>query len=84
MTHLISRTALSLAIVALAACGGGGGSGGGDTGAANTPPASAAQSSGGFIDYLQAVVAREDDAALPVGLAGFVAPTDDRGEPVAL
>ena len=65
----------------LAACGGG------DDSAAPTPPAtsevpaSASQSSGGFIAYLQLLVASMADMLEPVDTSAVQPPADDTGEP---
>ena len=71
-----------LAAAVLAGCGGGD-----DAPAAATPPpttevpASASQSSGGFIAYLQLLVASMADMLEPVDTSAVQPPADDSGEP---
>ena len=70
-----------LAASVLAACGGG------DDDAPPPPPptsevpASASQSPGGFIAYLQLLVASMADLLEPVDTSAVVPPADDVGEP---
>ena len=67
----------------LAACGGGG-----DDAPTPAPtaevPASASQTPGGFIAYLQLLVASMADALEPVDTSAVVPPADDAGEPTTV
>jgi hypothetical protein len=70
-----------LAAAVLSACGGG------DDGPATPPatsevPASASQSPGGFIAYLQLLVASVADMLEPVDTSAVQPPADDTGEPL--
>jgi hypothetical protein len=76
--------ALLGATVILWACGGGGSSAPVAVAPTSEVPPSASQSSGGFISYLQALIASPADNLQPVDTSGVVAPTDDTGEPVAI
>ena len=75
-------TASLSAVAVLAACGGGD-----DAPAPTTPPAtsevpaSASQSPGGFIAYLQLLVASMADMLEPVDTSAVQPPADDTGEP---
>ena len=80
----MKRTLLAAVVAAsvLAACGGGD-----DDNVATVPPApsevpaSASQSPGGFIAYLQLLVASMADMLEPVDTAAVLPPADDTGEP---
>jgi len=67
-----------LCVVLLAACGGGGDDA---PPATSAVPASASASIGGFIGYLQALVASAADMLEPVDTAAVTAPTDETSEP---
>ena len=69
-----------LAASVLAACGGGGDDAPPPP-ATSEVPASASQSPGGFIAYLQLLVASMADLLEPVDTSAVVPPADDVGEP---
>ena len=72
-------TALVAASV-LGACGGGGDINNNPPPATSEVPASASQSVGGFIAYLQALVASMADMLEPVDTSAVTPPTDDTAE----
>jgi len=49
--------------------------------ASNTPPASASVDVNGFIAFMKALVATQQDTAQPLDVTAFVAPTTDTGLP---
>jgi ABC-type glycerol-3-phosphate transport system substrate-binding protein len=76
----MKKTLLAALVAAsvLAACGG---SDDGPPPATSQVPASASQTPGGFVAYLQRLVASMADALEPVDTSAVVPPADDSGEP---
>ena len=75
-----SLAALGVAI-AVAACGGGGDDAASGPAATSEVPASASASPGGFIAYLQELVASAADMLEPVDTSAVAPQVDDTGEP---
>lgn len=79
-----SRVLAALALVAaaalLSACGGGSDS----PPVTSQVPQSAVQSIGGWISYLQALVASPADTLEPVDVTGIVPPTDETSSPASV
>ena len=76
--------AVIAASLALSGCFGGSDDDEAVPSATSQVPDSASASSGGFIAYLQMLVASAADMLEPVDTSAVTAPTDDTGEPVAL
>jgi hypothetical protein len=70
-----------LAAAVLAACGGGDDAAPAAPAATSEVPASASQSPGGFIAYLQLLVASMADTLEPVDTSAVQPPADEIGEP---
>ncbi|MDQ6638692.1 MAG: hypothetical protein M3Z15_03385 [Pseudomonadota bacterium] len=70
-----------LAAAVLGACGGGDDNTPATPAATAEVPASASQSAGGFIAYLQLLVASMADMLEPVDTSAVVPPADDSAEP---
>ena len=70
-----------MAAAVLAACGG---SDDGPPPATSQVPASASQTPGGFIAYLQLLVASMAETLEPVDTSGVVPPADDTSEPTTV
>jgi len=86
-THRIAAVLIGAAsAVTLASCGGGDDDDNGNTPVtppvtSNQPPASASQSVDGFIAFLKTVVPTKPETSEPLDVTGFVAPTNETGEP---
>jgi hypothetical protein len=74
-------SAVLLAASALTACGGGDDAAPATPAATTEVPASASQSPGGFIAYLQLLVASMADLLDPVDTSAVQPPADDTAEP---